>query len=83
MVIKMKKMLAEDGTLHIIHTPYCPNQNSIAERYIRTLVEMAKTMLIHACMPIYANYVRNHVTTRALGFIATTLNDKKCQCKSL
>ena len=71
---EMKKMLGEDGTLHIIRTPYCPNQNSIAERYIRTLVEMARTMLIHACMPIYAwedailhaNYVRNRVITRAL-----------------
>ncbi|EPS58475.1 hypothetical protein M569_16339, partial [Genlisea aurea] len=70
----MKVILAGDGTLHKMRSPYCPEQNAVAERRIKTVVEMARTMLLHSCAPIYcwedavlhANYVRNRVATRAL-----------------
>jgi len=70
---EMKKTLVADGTIHIIRSPYCPNQNAIAELRVQTIVEMARTMLIHSCLPAYvwedavlhANYIRNRVSTRA------------------
>ena len=71
---EFKTALARDGTLHKIRSPYCPEQNAVAERRVRTIVEMARTMMIHACVPSYcwedavlhANHVRNRVATRAL-----------------
>src|ERR1035441_4075523 len=55
--------------------PYTPQQNGIAERYNRTIVEMAQTMIQHAHLPLrfWAEavntvvYTRNRCTTRALG----------------
>ena len=49
--------------------PHTPQQNGVAERYNRTLVEMARTMLIDAgasmgywgeCV-LHANWIRNRV----------------------
>ena len=68
------KILEMDGTLRKIRAPYCPEQNAIAERRVRTVVEMARTMLLHSCIPIeywedavyHANYVRNRVATRSI-----------------
>jgi hypothetical protein len=67
-------ILAEDGTMHKMRSPYSPEQNAIAERRIRTIVEMAHTMLLHSNVPAncwedavsHANYIRNRVATRVL-----------------
>jgi hypothetical protein len=71
---EMQAILANDGTLHKIRSPYVPEQNAIAERRIRTVVEMARTLLLHSCVPmvcwedavLHANYVRNRVSTCAI-----------------
>jgi hypothetical protein len=71
---KMVSLLRSDGTIQKIRAPYEPNQNPIAERRIRTNVEMARTMMIHAGAPAYtwedaiahANYIRNRVITRVI-----------------
>jgi hypothetical protein len=71
---KMNDLLRSDGTMQKIRAPMEPNQNPIAERRIRTNVEMARTMMIHAGVPAYvwedatmhANYIRNRVITKAL-----------------
>jgi hypothetical protein len=64
-----------DGTLQKFRTPHNPQQNPIAERRIRTIFEMARTLMIHACIQAYcwedavlhANYIRNRVWTRVLS----------------
>ena len=71
---ELLQMLSADGTLRVLRSPYCPEQNAIAERRIRTVVEMARTMLLHSCVPIicwedavaYANYIRNRVASRSI-----------------
>lgn len=63
--------LAEMGIIHESSAPYCPQQNGIAERENRTLMEMARTM-IHASqskLPLwiwgeataYSTYILNRV----------------------
>ncbi|EPS57321.1 hypothetical protein M569_17496 [Genlisea aurea] len=72
---EMRSFLAKDGTLFKMRTPYCLEQNAIAERRVRTIVEMARTMLIHSCVPSYcwedavmhANHVKNRIITRVLN----------------
>lgn len=54
---------------------YSPSQNGVAERMMRTIVEMAKSMLFHANLPKwwwpfaveYAAFLRNRSPTKALG----------------
>lgn len=68
-------ILAKDGTFHKMRSPYSPEQNSIAERRIRTVVEMARTILLQSCVPsmcwedaiLHANYIRNRVYTRSIA----------------
>lgn len=70
----MVQTLHLDGTLQKIRSPHCPEQNAIAERRIRTVVEMARTLLLHSCVPTicwedavcHANYIRNRVATRSI-----------------
>lgn len=55
--------------------PYTPQQNGIAERANRTIVEMAKSLLIHAKLEEFlwaeavqtAVYIRNRCPTQALN----------------
>ena len=71
---EIQSILANDGTIHKIRSPYSPQQNALAERRIRTIVEMACTILLHSCVPpvcwedavLHSNYVRNHVATCVL-----------------
>ena len=54
--------------------PYSPEQNGVAERFNRTLMELATAMLIERNLPkslwaeavVYAAYLRNRAPTRAL-----------------
>src|SRR6267154_3649460 len=54
--------------------PYTPEQNGVAERFNRTLTELACAMIIARDLPeflwaeavAHAAYLRNHVPTRAL-----------------
>ena len=51
--------------------PYSPSQNGVAERFNRTLLELARAMLIASKLPTFlwdgaishANYPRNHAPT--------------------
>ncbi len=44
---KFEAFLQSKGIQHIFSTPYCPSQNGRVERVIRTIVEMARTIMIH------------------------------------
>lgn len=44
----MKKVLQDHSILHEFSTAYCPEQNGRVERQNRTIVEMARTMLVGA-----------------------------------
>ena len=63
------------GELHELTNPYTPEQNGVSERLNQTLVNSARTMLIHARLPLSfwaeaiqcATYVKNRSPTSALG----------------
>jgi len=66
--------LSENGIVRQLSTAYCPQQNGVAERFNRTLIEMARSMLCHSGLHTYlwaeaistAAYLRNRCPTRAL-----------------
>ncbi|KAJ0720223.1 putative RNA-directed DNA polymerase [Helianthus annuus] len=49
---KMEEFCDERGILHEFSAPYTPQQNGIAERKNRTLIETARTMLADSKLPI-------------------------------
>ena len=59
---------------HLRSCPYTPEQNGVSERFNRTIVETAKTMMFQAEVPrswwpeavTYSAYVRNRSSTRIL-----------------
>ena len=63
------------GIHHEFTNPYTPQQNGVSERYNRTVMEAARSMLIHSKLPLYfwaeavqcATYVRNRSPTTALN----------------
>ena len=66
------------GIKHQTTVPHTPEQNGVAERLNRTLVEKARTMLVHAGVPlnlwgeavVTANYLKNRLPTKALkGYV--------------
>lgn len=67
--------LKKEGIQRRLTTPYTPEQNGIAERQNRTLVEMARCLLKQGNMPPRfwaeaintAAYVRNRCSTKALN----------------
>jgi transposase InsO family protein len=72
---EFKKFLNQQGIRHQTTAPYTPQQNGVAERFNRTVVEMARTML-HGANLSYdfwaeaintATYVRNRCISKALG----------------
>lgn len=71
---EFKNYLKKHGIQHQLTAPYSPQQNGVAERFNRTVIEMAKTMLHNANLPysfwaeaIYtATYIRNRCISRAL-----------------
>jgi hypothetical protein len=71
---KSKSLCAAEGTELRTTAPYSPSQNSVSERLNRTLLELARAMLIAKSQPQYlwdeavatAVYIRNRVLTTAL-----------------
>lgn len=69
------KIVRESGIMHQTSVARCPQQNGIAERKNRTLVEMARCMLNESGLPDSvwveaiqtANYIRNRCDTSALN----------------
>ena len=46
------KYCAEKGIMHELTSPYCPEQNGVAERLNRTIMESARSMIYHAGFPL-------------------------------
>ena len=73
---KLKKLTADEGITIETSAPYSPSQNGVAERFNRTLLELARAMLlvIGENMPQFlwdeavshAAYLQNQAPTRAL-----------------
>ena len=68
------KFCAEKGISHEFTVPYCPQQNGVAERMNRTIMEGARSMLYPATLPLEfwaeacstAVYLHNRSPTTAL-----------------
>ena len=71
---ELQNYLKGKGIRHELTVPHSPQQNGVAERMKRTLVESARSMIAHAALPnIFwaeaistAAYVRNRLPTTAL-----------------
>ena len=69
-----KKFCADKGVAHQLTNPYTPEQNGVSERLNSTLIESARSMHIHAKMPLKvwaeavntAVYLHNRSPTSAL-----------------
>lgn len=74
---RFDNLLQENGIVRQLTVPYSPQQNGVAERANRTLVEMARSLLIHSGMTeslwaeavMTACYIRNRSPTAALDRI--------------
>jgi transposase InsO family protein len=72
---RLVNYLKEEGIKEEFTVGYCPEQNGIAERKNRTLVEAARTMLIEAKLPRnhwaeavnMANYIQNRTVDEEKG----------------
>lgn len=72
---EFKEYLRKNGIRHQLTVEYTPQQNGVAERKNRTLIEMARCMLLQASLPpsywaeaiSTANYIRNRCPSRSLG----------------
>lgn len=73
---EFKSFLTKNGISHQTSTPYTPQQNGLAERMNRTLLERARCMLLNAKLQKQywaeavstAAYITNRCPTRALAF---------------
>ena len=71
---EFKEYLKSKGIRHELTVPHSPQQNGVAERMNRTLMESARTMIAHAGLPnsywaeavATAAYVRNRMPTTAI-----------------
>ena len=62
---KFEKYLRDEGIRHERTVPKRPEQNGMAERFIRTLVESARSMLLDANLTKY--YCAEAVSNRKIG----------------
>lgn len=71
---QFQNFLNENGIVHQTTAPYAPEQNGVAERINRTLLESAKSMLYQKEMDqefwgeaiATANYIKNRAPTKAI-----------------
>ena len=71
---EFRKLCDEKGINHQLTIPYTPQQNSIAERRNRTLLEMVRSMMAQAQLPIThwgdalltVTYVLNRVPSKSV-----------------
>jgi transposase InsO family protein len=71
---KLEELARQEGMIIEPTAPYSPSQNGVAERFNRTLLELARAMLIARNLPqflwdeavAHAAYLRNRAPTRAL-----------------
>ena len=71
---EFKIYLKSKGIHHELTVPHCPEQNGVAERMNRTLMEMARSMMAHAGLPDKywaeaveaAAYIRNRTSTSSI-----------------
>jgi hypothetical protein len=73
---EMNKVFSSHGVHHEFSTPYTPQQNGRAERQIRTVVEMARSLLSHvehrslwAEATATAAYIRNRIPLDRLNHL--------------
>ena len=72
---EFKDYCNEVGIAHQFTNPYTPEQNGVSERYNRTIMEAARSMLLHSHLPLSfwaeavstANYLRNRSPTSSLS----------------
>ncbi|GBP07332.1 Retrovirus-related Pol polyprotein from transposon TNT 1-94 [Eumeta japonica] len=72
---KAQQFFKNKGILHQLTAPYTPQQNGVAERKNRSLMEMARCMLFDAKMEIkfwaeavyHANYIQNRILSAAVN----------------
>ena len=71
---EFEEYLCEEGVRHELTIPKCPEQNGVAERTNRTLVEMVRAMLADSKLPktfwaealATAVYLRNRCPTKSV-----------------
>jgi transposase InsO family protein len=69
----LNQYFSTQGIVHQLTAPYTPEQNGVAERYNRTLVETARTFLLSSSLPstlwgeavLTSNYILNRVNISA------------------
>lgn len=72
---KFSSFLKENGITRRLTVPYTPNQNGVAERKNRTLIEKARCMMLESKAPLFlwpeavftANYLCNRSINQTLG----------------
>lgn len=83
--LEMKKYLREEGIELQLSAPYSSQQNGIAERKNRYLIEMIRCMLIDANLPnkywgeaaMTANYIENLILTKSINKIPYEVWNKR------
>ena len=60
---EFENYLKKEGIVHQPTIPKCPEQNGVAERFNRTLVEMVRSMLADSKLP-KSFYLRNRSPTK-------------------
>ena len=71
---EFERFCADKGISREFSNPHCPEQNGVAERFNRTMIESARSMLYHAKLPLKfwaeavqtAVYLRNRSPTVAV-----------------
>lgn len=73
---ELRSYLADKGIIHERSCPYTPEQNGVVERKHRTLLQIARSLLIHSGIPIiywgecikFAVHVMNRTPSKILNY---------------